>query len=62
MWHHFVAVREELPKIPESHVAMQQKEQVFERKVHQLIGCGTNRTVVAREESNEVLKTGIVCQ
>ena len=60
VWHHFVAVRQELPRIPESHVAMQQKGQVFERKVYQLIGYGTNRAAFAREESNEVLKIGMV--
>ena len=36
IWHHFVAVRQELPR-------MQQRGQLFERKVYQLIGNGTNR-------------------
>ena len=60
IWHHFVAVRQELPRIPESHLAMQQRGQVFERKVYQLIGYGTNRAAFAREDGNEVLKIGMV--
>ena len=55
-----VAVRQELPRIPESHLAMQQRGQVFERKVYQLIGYGTNRAAFAREDGNEVLKIGMV--
>ena len=39
---------------------MQQRGQLFERKVYQLIGYGTNRAAFAREDGNEVLKIGVV--
>ena len=58
IWHHFVAVRQELPRIPETHVALQRRGQQYERKVFQLIGYGTNRAAFAREDGTEVLKIG----
>ena len=59
IWHHFVAVRQELPRIPETHVALQRRGQQYERKVFQLIGYGTNRAAFAREDGTEVLKIGM---
>ena len=59
MWHHFVAVRQELPRIREPHIALQQRGHQFECKVFQLVGYGTNRGAFAREDGNEVLKIGM---
>ena len=59
IWRHFVAVRQELPRIPETNVALQQRGQQYERKVFQLIGYGTNRAAFAREDGTEVLKIGM---
>ena len=59
IWHHFVAVRQELPRIPETHVALQRRGQQYERKVFQLTGYGTNRAAFAREDGTEVLKIGM---
>ena len=59
IWHYFVAVRQELPRVRATHIALQQRGQQFERKVFQLVGYGANRGAFARADGNEVLKIGM---
>ena len=59
IWHWIVAVRQELPRVPETHAALQQRGQQFERRVFQLIGYGTNRAAYSRADGTAVLKLGM---